>query len=114
MLEVAEDFLLHVKQQVILYADDAVNYGPWNQVVYDYRPAFLTALKYCWEKGYRKFFLAGDDCVTHTGVWVHCLRLGENWDFPIPRFMSITLKTASFLRRCWRARSVPVTIWNGN
>ena len=65
MLEVAEDFLLHVKQQVILYADDAVNYGPWNQVVYDYRPAFLTALKYCWEKGYRKFFLAGDDCVTH-------------------------------------------------
>ena len=65
MLEVAEDFLLHVKQQVILYADDAVNYGPWTQVVYDYRPAFLTALKYCWEKGYRKFFLAGDDCVTH-------------------------------------------------
>lgn len=78
VLEVAEDFLLQIKQQVILYGDDVVNHGPWNQIVYDYHPAFLKVLKYCTEKGFRKFFLAGANSVTNHRRLDALLEVGRN------------------------------------
>ena len=86
MLEIAEDFLRHTKQQIILYSDDIVHPGPWNQVVYDYRPAFHTALRYCREKGYRKFFLAGYEGFTSHRRVNALLEVGKKVGFPESAF----------------------------
>ena len=87
MLEIAENFLRNTKQQIILYSDDIVHPGPWNQVVYDYRPAFHTALRYCREKGYRKFFFAcGHFVVTHQRRVDACMEEGRKLGFPETAF----------------------------
>ena len=41
---------------MVIYGDCKYNPGPWHQVIYDFRPGFTAALKYCRKTGVRRFF----------------------------------------------------------
>lgn len=51
--------LLETKTKIILYGDDAFNYGPWHQVFYDYRNGFKNALLYLCDRKFKEIFVAG-------------------------------------------------------
>ena len=58
-LSVAPREIQSYKGNVILYGDDVVHAGPWNQIVYDYHLGFGKALSYCLAHRQRRFFLPG-------------------------------------------------------
>ncbi|NMA21629.1 MAG: GntR family transcriptional regulator [Lentisphaerae bacterium] len=57
MLDPAAEFLETCPVPMILIQDDVVHPGPWHQVVFDYQPGFVAALKHLLNQGHKKFFI---------------------------------------------------------
>lgn len=45
------------RMPMVIYGDHKFNPGPWNQIIYDYRPGFTALLEYCRSRHWHKFFL---------------------------------------------------------
>ena len=59
VMDYAEEYLRNCKSQLILILDDIVRYGPWHQIVYDYRPGFRQAIQLFRKLGCRKIIVVG-------------------------------------------------------
>ncbi len=46
---------------MVIYGDCKYNSGPWHQVIYDFHPGFMEALKYCRRQKISRFFLPVKD-----------------------------------------------------
>ncbi len=57
VLDTAEAILRNSKVPVILILDDVIHYGPWHQIIYDYRPGFNAGLRHLLSCSARKFFV---------------------------------------------------------
>ncbi len=72
VLETADEYLRKCKCQIILILDDVVHYGPWHQVIYDYRPGFRKAIHLLRSKGFSKILVAGFE---NEGTSAHRIRI---------------------------------------
>ena len=67
VLDTADRILRNAKVTLILILDDVVHYGPWHQIVYDYRPGFHAGLRHLLSRGVKKFFVAACQEKSSTG-----------------------------------------------
>ncbi len=74
VLETADEYLRKCRCRIILILDDVVHYGPWHQVVYDYRPGFRKAIHLLRSKGISRFLILGFQNLETSGHRIRFFR----------------------------------------
>ena len=58
-LPLVEKYLRDTPLKTILIMDDTIHYGNYQQIIFDYRPGFIKALKYLQEQQFKQCFVGG-------------------------------------------------------
>ena len=58
-LPLVEKYLRDTPLKTILIMDDTIHYGNYQQIIFDYRPGFIKALKYLQERQFKQCFVGG-------------------------------------------------------